>query len=41
MSPVVVQDLREAGHDAIHVGEVLRLDARMRTSSSTLTGMAE
>jgi predicted nuclease of predicted toxin-antitoxin system len=27
MSPVVVQELREAGHDAVHVGEVLRLDA--------------
>jgi predicted nuclease of predicted toxin-antitoxin system len=27
MSPVVVQALRDAGHDAIHVGEVLRLDA--------------
>jgi predicted nuclease of predicted toxin-antitoxin system len=27
MSPVGVQALRDAGHDAIHVGEVLRLDA--------------
>jgi predicted nuclease of predicted toxin-antitoxin system len=27
MSPVVVQELRLAGHDAVHVGEVLRLDA--------------
>lgn len=27
MSPVVVQELRRAGHDAVHVGEVLRLDA--------------
>jgi predicted nuclease of predicted toxin-antitoxin system len=27
MSPVVVQELRTAGHDAVHVGEVLRLDA--------------
>lgn len=27
MSPVVVQELLRAGHDAIHVGEVLRLDA--------------
>jgi predicted nuclease of predicted toxin-antitoxin system len=27
MSPVVVQELREAGHDAVHVGESLRLDA--------------
>ena len=27
MSPVVVQELREAGHDAVHVGEVLRLNA--------------
>ncbi len=27
MSPVVVQVLREAGHDAVHVGDVLRLDA--------------
>ena len=27
MSPVVVEELRGAGHDAVHVGEVLRLDA--------------
>jgi len=27
MSPVVVRELREAGHDAVHVGEALRLDA--------------
>ena len=27
MSPVVVQELRGAGHDAVHVGEGLRLDA--------------
>lgn len=27
MSPVIVHELREAGHDAVHVGEVLRLDA--------------
>ena len=27
MSPVVVRELRGAGHDAVHVGEVLRLDA--------------
>lgn len=27
MSPVVVQDLREAGHEAMHVGEVLQLNA--------------
>jgi predicted nuclease of predicted toxin-antitoxin system len=27
MSPVVVQELREAGHDAVHVGEALQLDA--------------
>ena len=27
MSPVLVQELRGAGHDAVHVGEVLRLDA--------------
>ncbi|TVR29323.1 MAG: hypothetical protein EA388_15670 [Nitriliruptor sp.] len=27
MSPVVVRVLREAGHDAVHVGEVLRLNA--------------
>ena len=27
MSPVVAQVLREAGHDAVHVGEVLRLNA--------------
>ncbi|TVR34991.1 MAG: hypothetical protein EA388_08010 [Nitriliruptor sp.] len=27
MSPVVVQELLGAGHDAVHVGEVLRLDA--------------
>ena len=27
MSPVVVEVLREAGHDAVHVGEVLRLNA--------------
>jgi hypothetical protein len=27
MSPVVVQELGTAGHDAVHVGEVLRLDA--------------
>jgi predicted nuclease of predicted toxin-antitoxin system len=27
MSPVVVQELRLAGHNAVHVGEVLRLDA--------------
>jgi predicted nuclease of predicted toxin-antitoxin system len=27
MSPVVVQELRAAGHDAVHVGEVLRLNA--------------
>lgn len=27
MSPVVSQELRRAGHDAVHVGEVLRLDA--------------
>ena len=26
MSPVVVEELRGAGHDAVHVGEVLRLD---------------
>lgn len=26
-SPVVVRVLREAGHDAVHVGEVLRLNA--------------
>ena len=27
MSPVVVQALRTAGHDAVHLGEVLRLNA--------------
>jgi predicted nuclease of predicted toxin-antitoxin system len=27
MSPVVARQLREAGHDAVHVGEALRLDA--------------
>lgn len=27
MSPVVVQELRLAGPDAVHVGEVLRLDS--------------
>ncbi len=27
MSPVVVQVLRTAGHDAVHVGEVIRLNA--------------
>lgn len=27
MSLVVVQELLGAGHDAVHVGEVLRLDA--------------
>lgn len=27
MSPVVVQELRRAGHDAVHVGEVLRLNS--------------
>lgn len=27
MSPVVVQELRRAGHDAMHVGEVLRLNS--------------
>ncbi len=27
MSPVIVQELRDAGHDAVHVGEALRLDA--------------
>lgn len=27
MSPVVAQELREAGHDAVHVGEVLRLNS--------------
>ncbi len=27
MSPVVVQELREAGYDAVHVGDALRLDA--------------
>lgn len=27
MSPVVVQELREAGHEAVHVGEVLQLNA--------------
>ncbi len=26
MSPVVVRELRRAGHDAVHVGEVLHLD---------------
>jgi hypothetical protein len=37
MSSVMVQ-LRTAGHDAVHVREVLRLNARMRQSSSTLPG---
>lgn len=27
MSPVVVQELREAGHEALHVGDVLQLNA--------------
>jgi predicted nuclease of predicted toxin-antitoxin system len=28
MSPVIASELRSAGHDAWHVGDVLRLDAK-------------
>ena len=38
MSPVVVQELRRAGHDAIHVGGVLRLNSPDVDSSNILPG---
>jgi predicted nuclease of predicted toxin-antitoxin system len=34
ISPVVAEELRSAGHDAVHVGDVLRLDVADETSSS-------